>query len=153
MKKVTKFGLEVLTGKALSFWLEFIDKTGEKVFCLQMQIKLKSCVSLFSWLVHKLKGQMNQNFDLFYFSSILVKCIKYEPNKHTIWSFSSIEASISEIFAIKNCCFLALIFVERSEKLWEKTACDVNVGQVKKSGKFKTEIFESTWCRSAEVQP
>ena len=42
MKKVTKFGLEVLTGKALSFWLEFIDKTGEKVFCLQMQIKLKS---------------------------------------------------------------------------------------------------------------
>ena len=32
-KKVTKFGLEVLTGKALSFLLEFIDKTGEKVFC------------------------------------------------------------------------------------------------------------------------
>ena len=52
-KKVTKFSLEVLTGKALSFWLKFIDKTGEKVFCLQMQIKLKSCVTLFSWLVHK----------------------------------------------------------------------------------------------------
>ena len=63
-------------------------------------------------------------------------------------SFSSIEESISEIFAIKNCCFLALIFVERSEKLSEKTACDVNVGQVKKSGKFKTEFFESTWRRS-----
>ena len=30
-----------------------IDKTGEKVFCLQMQIKLKSCIALFSWLVHK----------------------------------------------------------------------------------------------------
>ena len=46
--------LEVLTGKALSFWLEFIDKTaGEKAFCLQMQIKFKSCVTLFSWLVHK----------------------------------------------------------------------------------------------------
>ena len=44
-KKVMKFGLKVLTGKALSFWLEFIDKTGEKVFCLQMQIKLKSCVT------------------------------------------------------------------------------------------------------------
>jgi len=27
-KKVTKFGLEVLTSKALSFLLEFIDKTG-----------------------------------------------------------------------------------------------------------------------------
>ena len=65
-----------------------------------------------------------------------------------LWSFSSIEASISEIFAIKNCYFLALIFVERSEKLSEKTACDVNVGQVKKSGKFKTEFFESTWRRS-----
>ena len=48
MKKVTKFGLEVLTGKALSFWLEFIDKTGGKVFCLQMQINLKSCITLFS---------------------------------------------------------------------------------------------------------
>ena len=32
-KKVTKFGLEVLTGKTLSFSLEFIDKTGEKVYC------------------------------------------------------------------------------------------------------------------------
>ena len=36
------------TGKALTFLLEFIDKTGEKGFCLQMQIKLKSCVILFS---------------------------------------------------------------------------------------------------------
>ena len=52
---------------------------------------------------------------------------------------------MSEIFAIKNCYFLALIFVERSEKLSVKTACDVNVGQVKKSGKFKTVFFESTW--------
>ena len=47
-KKVTKLGLEVLIGKALSFLLEFIDETGEKVFCLQMQIKPKSCVTLFS---------------------------------------------------------------------------------------------------------
>ena len=48
-----KFSLEVLTGKSLSVWLEFIDETGEKLFCLQMQIKLKSCVTLFSWIVHK----------------------------------------------------------------------------------------------------
>ena len=48
LKKVTKFGLAaVLKGKALSLWLEFIDETGEKVFCFQMQNK--SCVSLFSW--------------------------------------------------------------------------------------------------------
>ena len=36
-----------------------------------------------------------------------------------LWSFSSIEASISEIFAIKNCYVLARIFIERSEKLLE----------------------------------
>ena len=47
-KKKAKFGLEVLTGKPLSFLLKFIDETGEKVFCLQMQIKLESCVSLCS---------------------------------------------------------------------------------------------------------
>ena len=51
--KVTKFGVDVLTGKALSSWLEFIDQTGENVFCLQIQIQSKSCVTLFSWLVHK----------------------------------------------------------------------------------------------------
>ena len=60
-----------------------------------------------------------------------------------LWSFSSIEASISEIFAIKKCYFLDLIFVERSAK----TACDVSVGQVKKSGKFKT--VEKTWKEQA----
>ena len=43
-----KFCLEVLTGRALSFLFKFIDKTGEKVFCLQIQIKLKSCITLFS---------------------------------------------------------------------------------------------------------
>ena len=48
-----EFSLEVLTGKSLSVWLEFIDETGEKLFCLQMQIKLKSYVTLFSWIVHK----------------------------------------------------------------------------------------------------
>ena len=30
------------------------------------------------------KGQMNQKFDIFYYSSILVKCVQYEPNKHTM---------------------------------------------------------------------
>ena len=65
-------------------------------------------------------------------------------------SFSSIEASICEIFTIENCHFFALIFafVERLEKLSAKTACDVHIGLVKKSGKFKTVFFESTWCRN-----
>ena len=49
--------------KALSFWLQFINETGEKVFCLQIQIKVKSCVTLFSWLVHnKLKTKFNNLF-------------------------------------------------------------------------------------------
>ena len=43
-KKVMKLGLEALTGRALSVWLEFISETGEKVFSLQMQIK--SCINL-----------------------------------------------------------------------------------------------------------
>ena len=57
-------GWKFFTGKALSFWLEFIDKTGKKVFCLQMQIKLKCCVTLFSWLVliNKLKTKFNNLF-------------------------------------------------------------------------------------------
>ena len=38
-KKVKKFGFEALKGKTLCVWLTFIDETGEKVFCLQMQIK------------------------------------------------------------------------------------------------------------------
>ena len=61
---MTKFGLEVLTGKALSFRLEFIDKTGEKVFCLQMQIKIKSSVTLSSCqlFINKLKTKFNNLF-------------------------------------------------------------------------------------------
>ena len=39
-KKVTNFGLEVLTGKALSVWLEFIDKTGNKVFVYKCKLSL-----------------------------------------------------------------------------------------------------------------
>ena len=37
---------------------------------------------------------------------------------------------------------MALIFVERSEKLSEKTACDVDVDQVKKTGNSK-QCFSS----------
>ena len=39
-----KLGLEALTGRSLSVWLEFISETGEKAFCLQVQIK--SCINL-----------------------------------------------------------------------------------------------------------
>ena len=40
VREMYEEGLEALTGKALSVWLEFIDETGEKVFSLQMQIKV-----------------------------------------------------------------------------------------------------------------
>ena len=63
MKKVTKFGLEFLTGKALSFLLEFIDKTGEKVFCLQMQSKLSLTLPyLVDLFINKLKTKFNNFF-------------------------------------------------------------------------------------------
>ena len=41
--KVAKFGLEVLTGKALSVCLEFINETGEKV---SLYTKCKFSLSL-----------------------------------------------------------------------------------------------------------
>ena len=70
---MTKIGLEVLTGKALSFWHEFIDKTGEKVFCLQMQIKFKSCLLyLVELFINKLKTKFNNLF--------LQNDFKYEKN-------------------------------------------------------------------------
>ena len=63
MKKVTKFGLEFLTGKALSFLLEFIDKTSEKVFCLQMQSKLSLTLPyLVDLFINKLKTKFNNFF-------------------------------------------------------------------------------------------
>ena len=39
-----RISIKVHSGKDLSVWLEFIDETGERVFCLQMQIK--SCLTL-----------------------------------------------------------------------------------------------------------
>ena len=61
-----KFGLEVLTGKTSSFLLEFINKTGEKVFCLQMQIKLKSNVFFYlvDLFINKLKTSKFNNLFL-----------------------------------------------------------------------------------------
>ena len=63
---------------------------------------------------------------------------------------------MSEIFAIKNCYFLALIFVERSEKLSVKTACDVNVGQVKKAGNskqsFSSRLGAEVVCAAINVE-
>ena len=65
MKKVTKFGLEVLTGKA--FWLFDLNlsiKPGEKVFCLQMQIKLISLALqyLVDLFITKLKTKVSNLF-------------------------------------------------------------------------------------------
>ena len=71
MKKVTKFGLEVLTGKALSFWLEFINKTGKKGFYFQMQISLSlALLYLVDLFVNKLKTKFN---DLFYRMILITK--------------------------------------------------------------------------------
>ena len=63
MKKVTKVGLRVLTGKALSAWLEFIDETDEKVFCLQYKLSV-SLALLYSaeLFINKLKTKFNSFF-------------------------------------------------------------------------------------------
>ena len=63
MKRVTKVGLEVLTGKALSFWLELIDETGEKGFCLQMEIKDTSPALLY--LIDLFINKLKTKFDIF----------------------------------------------------------------------------------------
>ena len=49
-------------------------------------------------------GQMNPNFDFCHYSPILMKCVRNDPNKLNM-KFGSIEASIPEIFVIKNCYF------------------------------------------------
>ena len=49
--------------KAFSFWLEFIDKTDEKVFCLQMQIKLSlALLYLVNLFINKLQTEFNNLF-------------------------------------------------------------------------------------------
>ena len=66
-----------------------------------------------------------------------------------LWSFSSIEASISEIFAIKNYYFLALILIHRAVgKIVGKNSLWLEVGQVKKAGNSK-QSFSSRL--SAEI--
>ena len=60
---MTKFGLDVLTGKSLSVLVEFIDETGEKVFCLAN--KLSSTLALLylaELIVNKLKTKFNSFF-------------------------------------------------------------------------------------------
>ena len=49
--------------KAFSFWLEFIDQTDEKVFCLQMQIKLSlALLYLVNLFINKLQTEFNNLF-------------------------------------------------------------------------------------------
>ena len=48
-----KSRFECLTGKALSVWLALSMKPVKEFFVYKMQIKLKSCVTLFSGIVHK----------------------------------------------------------------------------------------------------
>ena len=60
-KKVRKLGLEVLTGKALSVWHEFIDETGEKAFVYKCKLSL-ALLCLAYMLINKLKV----NLILFY---------------------------------------------------------------------------------------
>ena len=73
-KKATKSGLEVSTRKALSFLLEFIDKTGEKGFCkLSLSLAILYLVDLF---INKLKTKFNNLF--------LLNDFKYKKNSQLL---------------------------------------------------------------------
>ena len=52
--KVMKVGLEVLTGKTFSVWLEFVDETGEKVFVYKYKLSL-ALIYLADMFINKLK--------------------------------------------------------------------------------------------------
>ena len=57
MKKVTNFGLEVLTGKALYFLLEFIDKTEKEFFVYKCKLSLSlALLYLVDLFINKLKN-------------------------------------------------------------------------------------------------
>ena len=56
---MTKFGVEVLTGEG--FWLEFIDKTGEKDFVYKCKLSL-SLALLYLVDINKMKTKFNNLF-------------------------------------------------------------------------------------------
>ena len=64
MKKVTKFGLEILTGKALSFLLAFIDKKPvKKFFVYKCKLTLSlALLYLVDLLINRLKTKFNNLF-------------------------------------------------------------------------------------------
>ena len=60
---MTKFGLEVLTGKALSFLLEFIDKTRKKLFVYKSKLSLSlALLYLVDLFINKLKTKFDNLF-------------------------------------------------------------------------------------------
>ena len=60
---MTKFGLEVLKGKPLSFLLEFIDKTGENIFGYKCKLSLSlALLHLVDLFINKLKTKFNNLF-------------------------------------------------------------------------------------------
>ena len=63
MKKVTKFGLAVLTGKALSFDLNLSIKPLKKFFVYKCKLSLSlASLYLVDLLINKLKTKFNNSF-------------------------------------------------------------------------------------------
>ena len=60
MKRVTKVGLEVLTGKALSFWFELSIKSVKKFFVYKCKLSLSlALLYLVDFFINKLKTKFN----------------------------------------------------------------------------------------------
>ena len=66
-----KFGLGVLTGKVLSFLLEFIDKTGEKVFGYKINTKKLSLSLVLLYLVDLFISKRKTKFNNLFYRMIL----------------------------------------------------------------------------------
>ena len=71
---MTKSDLEVLTGKALSVWLEFVDETDENVFCYKCKLSL-ALLYLADMFINKLKTKFN---------SFLQNGFKYKENSQLL---------------------------------------------------------------------
>ena len=67
-KKVTKLGLEVLTGQALSVWFEFIDETVKTFFVFKRKLSL-SLTSLY--LAYMFINKLTTKFNSLFYRMIL----------------------------------------------------------------------------------
>ena len=73
---------------------------------------------------------MNQNFDVFYFSPILVKCVQDEPNKHTMKFQKQASPRYSQLKIAFFGPHLHGVVGKIIREYLTARACDTTVGEV-----------------------